>query len=198
LSHFDQFWTSDNTDPLDRLPIQQGFSLVYLPKTMFSWVTDMNLNAAAYSLRYRFLSSFMGGLGIGSNLNHFSEEQFEEAAYWIAEYKRLRPIIQGGELYRPLPLDENPERQDSFAVSYVAQDKSEAVLIVLDRRSHRWRNPRRLRLDGLEPDAIYRLSGDLEERELNRLSGQALRTRGILPRLEGELGAALITLTREK
>lgn len=139
----------------------------------------------------------MGGLGIGSNLNHFSEEQFEEAAHWIAEYKRLRPIIQSGELYRLLPLDDVPEKQDSFAVGYVALDKSQAVIIALDRKSHRWRNPRRLRLDGLEPTALYRLSGDLDEREPDLLSGQALRTRGILPRLDGELAAALISLTRE-
>ncbi len=197
LGHFDQVWTSDNTDPLDRLPIQQGYSLVYPAKTMFSWVTDMNLNAAPYSLRYRFLSSFMGGLGIGANLNHFSDEQFEEAAHWVAEYKRLRPIIQSGELYRLLPLNDDPENQDSLALGYVALDKSQAVIISLDRKSHRWRNPRRLRLEGLEPNALYRLSGDLAEREPELLSGQALRTRGILARLDGELSAALISLTRE-
>lgn len=196
MAHFDQFWTSDNTDPLDRLPIQQGFGLAYPAKTMFSWVTDMNNNAAPYSLRYRFLSSFMGGLGIGSNLHHFSDEQMQEAAHWVAEYKRLRPIIQGGELYRLNPLDDQPERKDAYAVGYVAKDKSQAVIIALDRTSHFWRNPRRLRLEGLEPNTLYRLSGDLADREPGQLSGQALRTRGILPRLEGELAAALISIEK--
>ncbi|MDB5078811.1 MAG: Alpha-galactosidase [Chloroflexi bacterium] len=197
LSHFDQSWTSDNTDPLDRLAIQQGYSLVYPVKTMFCWVTDMNQNAAPYSLRYRFLSSFMGGLGIGSNLNHFSDGQIQEAAYWVAEYKRLRPVIQHGELYRLLPLNAETEQQDSFAVGYVAPDKSQAVVIALDRRSHHWRNPRRLRLPGLDPAAHYRLAGDVADREPQVLSGQAIQARGILPKLEGELAAALITLTRE-
>ncbi|MBN9392416.1 MAG: alpha-galactosidase [Chloroflexi bacterium] len=197
LAHYDQFWTSDNTDPLDRLPIQQGFGLAYPAKTMFSWVTDMNNNAAPYSLRYRFLSSFMGGLGVGANLHHFSEEQMREAAHWVAEYKRIRPIVQAGELYRLTPLEDHTEKKDSYAVGYVAKDKSQAVIIALDRKSHFWRNPRRLRLEGLEPETVYRLSGDIAEREPARLSGQALRTRGILPRLEGELAAALITLEKE-
>lgn len=197
MAHFDQFWTSDNTDPLDRLPIQQGFGIAYPAKTMFSWVTDMNNNSAPYSLRYRFLSSFMGGLGVGANLHHFSEEEIQEAAYWVAEYKRIRPVVQAGELYRLTPLEDRTEKQDSYAVGYVAKDKTRAVIIALDRKSHFWRNPRRLRLEGLEPNSLYRLSGDIAEREPAKLSGQALRTRGILPRLDGELAAALITIQKE-
>ena len=35
----DQVWTSDNTDAHDRTFIQDGFSLVYPPRAMESWVT---------------------------------------------------------------------------------------------------------------------------------------------------------------
>ena len=37
LHYFDHTWVSDNTDPFDRLAIQQGYSLVYAPKTMYAW-----------------------------------------------------------------------------------------------------------------------------------------------------------------
>ena len=33
-------WTSDNTDPFDRLEIQEGFSYAYAPKIMIAQVTD--------------------------------------------------------------------------------------------------------------------------------------------------------------
>ena len=44
LSHFDMVWPSDNTDPVDRLEIQQGYSLLYPTKCMRAWVTDTNLS----------------------------------------------------------------------------------------------------------------------------------------------------------
>ena len=36
----DQVWTSDNTDPLDRLAIQHGFSQLHPARVMAAWVTD--------------------------------------------------------------------------------------------------------------------------------------------------------------
>ena len=41
LAVFDDFWTSDNTDALDRLEIHRAYSLVYPPKAMRAWVTDV-------------------------------------------------------------------------------------------------------------------------------------------------------------
>ena len=36
----DEVWTSDNTDPFDRLTIQDGFTYAYTPGVMMAWVTD--------------------------------------------------------------------------------------------------------------------------------------------------------------
>ncbi len=193
LSHFDHVWTSDNTDPLDRLPIQLGYSLVYSPKTMYCWVTDTDFNSQyKYDLRYRFHSSFMGSLGIGSNLNHFSPEELEESAKLIAEYKTIRPLIQHGLFYRLTPLSETT----SLAAEYLAEDKSAAVVLAFNHRPHLWQTPRRLHLQGLEPDSIYNLSGDLAVGEPTSLSGQALMKRGIAPKHNRHFGSALIRLSK--
>ncbi|MCZ9339038.1 alpha-galactosidase, partial [Streptomyces sp. TRM76130] len=40
LSRTDQVWTSDNTDPADRLAIQHGFGQVHPARVMAAWVTD--------------------------------------------------------------------------------------------------------------------------------------------------------------
>ncbi len=41
LRRVDEVWTSDNTEALDRLGIQYGFSQMYAPKVMSAWVTDV-------------------------------------------------------------------------------------------------------------------------------------------------------------
>src|SRR5205085_8263011 len=40
LRFADEVWTSDNTDPFDRLTIQDGFTYAYTPQIMMAWVTD--------------------------------------------------------------------------------------------------------------------------------------------------------------
>jgi melibiase-like protein len=40
LRRMDQVWTSDNTDALDRLEIQHGFTQLYPPLVLGAWVTD--------------------------------------------------------------------------------------------------------------------------------------------------------------
>ena len=43
LMHYDQVWTSDNNDGIDRMVIQKGYSLLRPIKTMRAWVTDLSL-----------------------------------------------------------------------------------------------------------------------------------------------------------
>ena len=42
----EQVWTSDNTDPHDRLFIQEGFSMAYPARAMACWVADAGRWAA--------------------------------------------------------------------------------------------------------------------------------------------------------
>lgn len=49
-----------------------------------------------------------------------------------------------------------------------------------------------LRLNGLEPNRIYRIEGDLAKGEPHELSGQALLSRGILPDFNSHFDSALI------
>ncbi|MFD0345949.1 alpha-galactosidase [Kitasatospora aburaviensis] len=40
LARTDQAWTSDNTDPVDRISVQHGFSQLFPAQSMAAWVTD--------------------------------------------------------------------------------------------------------------------------------------------------------------
>ena len=42
LRYFTEFWASDNTDPIDRLYIQWGFSHIFPAKTICAHVTEWN------------------------------------------------------------------------------------------------------------------------------------------------------------
>lgn len=193
FTHYDDCWTSDNSDPYDRLFIQRSFMLAYTAKVMRCWVTETSMHeGASYSLAFRFHSAFMGSLGLGGNLLHFSEEEMAEMARNVALYKELRPLIQHGEMYRLIPLS----RMDRIAVEYVDPQGSEALVLAFGTQENFWENPVRLCLRGLDPQALYRLEGDLDEGQPESMSGQALMHRGILPRLYGHIASALIRVRK--
>jgi alpha-galactosidase len=196
LSHFDHLWTSDNTDPLDRLPIQQGYSLAYTPKTMYCWVTHMKRNNLDYSLKYRFHSSFMGSLGIGTNLNELTEAELTEAAGLVADYKAIRPLVQQGDFYRLTGL--NQAGQALLAVQYLAPDRSDGVILAYNRTSHLfWTNPQRVFPRNLDPAGSYRLSGGLQGFPGEApVSGEALMYQGVLPEFDSYLSSAVIRLKK--
>ncbi len=162
----DQVWISDNTDALSRLHIQHGYSQMLPADTMEAWVTDVN--AGRISLDFRFHVSMQGVLGIGGNLNHWTPAERSRAAKHVALYKEIRPIVQNGELYRLIgPNDGSPY----VATQYVGADRRESVLFVFRRigggadamldgyHAIDPRQPAALQLQGLDPTARYKITG---------------------------------------
>ncbi|GAA1260134.1 alpha-galactosidase [Streptomyces javensis] len=184
----DQVWTSDNTDPLDRLAIQHGFGQLHPARVMAAWVTDSPNamgNARVSSLRFRFVSAMAGVLGVGGDLTRWSEAELAEARDWVALYKRVRPVVQHGELYRLRP----PEGDGLSAVQYVRGE--ETVVLAWLQAQHHGRAQLPLRLRGLDAAATYR---DLETGEVHR--GAVLAHRGLRTGLSGDLDAAVFHLRR--
>ncbi|WP_432253615.1 alpha-galactosidase [Streptomyces sp. HNM1019] len=182
----DQVWTSDNTDPLDRLAIQHGFGQLHPARVMAAWVTDSPNamgNARVSSLRFRFVSAMAGVLGVGGDLTRWSAAELAEARDWVALYKRVRPVVQHGELYRLRP----PEGDGLSAVQYVRG--AETVVLAWLQAQHYGRAQPPLRLRGLDPAATYR---DLETGEVHR--GAVLAHRGLRTGLSGDLDAAVFHL----
>lgn len=157
LSHFDMVWTSDNTDPVDRLDIQRGFSMVYPIKCMRAWVTDWNSSTRPVSLDFRFNSSMQGSLSIGSNLLNYSDEELEKSRKYIAFYKNIREVVQFGDLYRLKNYGEN----GFYANQYVSADRSKSVVFICTSANSMFnRQYKSIRLKGLDENADYRLKAD--------------------------------------
>jgi alpha-galactosidase len=187
LARTDQVWTSDNTDPLDRLAIQHGFSQLHPARVMAAWVTDSpntQLNGRVSSLRFRFVSAMAGVLGVGGDLMRWTEEELAEAADWVALYKEIRPLVQRGDLYRLRPPGDGLS-----AVQYVRGGEV-VVLAWLRAQAHGEPAPA-LRLKALDPTAAYEC---LETGEVHR--GAVLLHHGLRLGLRGDLDATVLRLRR--
>ncbi|MGN1419011.1 MAG: alpha-galactosidase, partial [Acutalibacteraceae bacterium] len=97
-----QCWTSDNTDPLDRIKIQQGTSYGY-PQSVMTMHVSASPSAAAFrasSIEERFNVASFGLLGYELDVTQLS--RFDKAAVkkQIEYYKEHRALLQFGDFYR--------------------------------------------------------------------------------------------------
>ncbi|MFI1480061.1 alpha-galactosidase [Streptomyces sp. NPDC020747] len=187
MARTDQVWTSDNTDPLDRLAIQHGFSQVHPARAMAAWVTDspnVQLNGRVSSLRFRFVSAMAGVLGVGGDLTRWSDEELAEARTWVELYKEIRPVVQGGDLHRL--------RAPEGGLSAVQYSRDGDVVVLAWLQAQHYGEPvAPVRLSGLDPAAAYEC---LETGEVHR--GAVLLHHGLRTGLHGDLDAAVLRLRR--
>ena len=157
LQYADEVWPSDNTDPFDRLTQQDGFSYSYTPQVMMAWVTDSPhwLNKRTTSLTYRMLSSMQGSLGIGANINKFTDDEMALTKRLIAAYHQVQPTIVQGDLYRLI----SPRNGSEFsATQTVNREKSQSVVFAFIHSTQEGRKFPLLKMQGLDPAANYALT----------------------------------------
>jgi alpha-galactosidase len=196
LQRVDEVWTSDNTDAFDRLRIQEGFSQAHAARIMSAWVTDSPnwVNGRVASLSYRFLVAMQGALGIGSNLNKWTDEDFALARKLVAFDKRIRATVQNGDLYRLF----SPRAGDLTANQYVGPGGKQSVLFAFRHSQQYHTAVPAIRLRGLDPRALYRIEsidGKLAEKQ-PQLSGAYLMEAGLNVNLRGDFDATAVVLER--
>jgi alpha-galactosidase len=196
LRYTDQVWVSDNTDPFDRLAIQDGFTHAYAPAIMMAWVTDSPnyVNRRVTSLEYRFLSSMQGALGIGANLKHWTDADFTLAQRMVGEYKAIRATVQQGNLYR---LESPQKGSPRSATLSVSDDRRQAVLFAFLHSSTMRETQPLIRLRGLDPAATYALraiGGKAAPGTPARASGAYWMGHGLQAALNGDFQAAAFVL----
>ncbi len=199
LRYTDEVWPSDNTDALDRLRIQDGFTHAYTPGIMMAWVTDVpnSINNRSTPLEFRFHVAETGSLGIGNNLNKWTDAEMQLAAAQVAFYKGVRPLVQQGLLYRLTPGLGLPGR---WATEYVAPDRSEAVVFAFLQATEFGDPFPPVRLEGLDPAAHYTLlPQDAAKARLlpQHASGAELMSGGLLLTLRGDYDSTAVRLRKE-
>ncbi|MFE0464361.1 alpha-galactosidase [Kitasatospora sp. NPDC058965] len=188
LARTDQAWTSDNTDPVDRLGIQHGFSQLFPAQAMAAWVTDSpNVTTGrATPLRFRGHVAMAGALGLGGDLARWTEQELAETAELVARYKEIRPLVQRGRQFRLTAPG------GVTGVHYAAADGGEHAVLVWRPAARFGHATAELPLPALDPTARYL---DLQTGTAHR--GALLVGRGIDPRLPaGDYASSLIRLRR--
>lgn len=188
MSRFDEFWTSDNTDPVDRLTIQEMYSMFYPPKYMRAWITDAADNEyRRVPLRFKAHCAMCGSLGIGMNLNRLHEEEEKELAGYVEQYKEMRDIIQFGRLTRLASCT----KDDFHALSY--DRGGDAVLFAFLLLRPRGKYEYRIRMTNLEADAVYCVTLDGEQ---IRKSGAYLMNHGLVLSMRADFSSKCIPVRK--
>ena len=196
LRYTDEVWPSDNTDALDRLVLQDGFERAYSPSVMMAWVTDVPnfLDHRVTPLKFRFLVAMNGSLGIGGNLNHWTDAEMKQSTEMVTYYKSIRQTVQRGKFYRLM----SPVDSAASATEHVSQDGHQAVVFAF-LQAQRYGSPfPTVRLEGLDGDAQYKLKplDDKLQGGTQVLSGGYLMHHGVDLKLEGDYDSTSFTLER--
>ena len=200
LRYADEFWASDRTDPYSRIFIQWGASQFYPASAMACHVTASpnHQTKRRTPLKYRFDVAMMGRLGFELHPKDLKPEEVAFAKAAVADYKRIRPVVQRGDLYRLV----SPYEKPLAALMYAGEEKDAAAVFALGLKD-KVNVTETLPLRGLDPDAKYAV------REINRgkrlhadvadgaVSGKELMEKGIKVRLSGAYDSAVFEVVRK-
>ena len=119
-----QVWCSDDTDPVERLKIQTGLSMLYPPSTMGAHVSESphQQTLRETPLATRFHAACFGCLGYELDLKYLSPEGKKDIENQIAFYKKYRRVFQYGTFSRMKVSKDNKVIWQS-----VSEDKNTAV-----------------------------------------------------------------------
>lgn len=150
LKYFTEFWCSDNTDPIERIYIQWGFSQFFPAKAMCAHVTSWNKTA---SIKFRTDVASMCKLGFDLGLKELSADELLYCQTAVANWKRLQPTILDGDQYRLI----SPYESNHMAVNYVSQNGEKAVLFAYDIYPRYQEKLLPVKLQGLNPHKRYKV-----------------------------------------
>ena len=163
LRYFTEFWASDNTDPLERVYIQWGYSYFFPAISVCNHITSWGKQ----SLKFKTDVAMMGKMGYDIQINELTEKELKFSQDAIVNYKRISNVIWHGDLYRLI----SPYEENRAVLMYVNDTKTKAVLLAYTLNARYGEAFNRVRLLGLDPAKTYKIQ------ELN-ISTEGRRTGG--------------------
>lgn len=171
LRWFDEYWTSDNTDALQRVYMQWGTSYFFPALAMGSHISNApnHQTFRTIPIKYRIDVAMSGRLGMEIQPAILTAEEKAQCKKAIAEYKEIRPVVQHGDIYR---LQSPFEHKGLASLMYVSTDKQKAVWYWWKTETFVSQHLPVVKLAGLDPNRHYRV------RELNRIDNEPLFCEG--------------------
>ncbi|SHN25283.1 alpha-galactosidase [Chitinophaga sp. CF418] len=159
LRYFTEFWPSDNTDPIERLFIQWGYSQFFPSKSIAAHVTSWNHDA---NIKFRVDVAMQCKLGFDLNIKELPRDEQTFCQSAVATYNRIKNINFSGDQYRLV----SPYEGNHAATMYVSESKKQAILYAYDIHPRFGENLLSVQCQGLNPAAKYRV------KEINLMPGK--------------------------
>ena len=171
LPYFDEFWTSDNTDALQRVYMQWGTSYFFPAIAMASHISNApnHQTFRTIPLKYRIDVAMSGRLGMEIQPKVLSDDEKTLCRNAIADYKKIRRIVQMGNLYR---LQSPYDKKGVASLMYVDDTKAKAVFYWWETETFVNQHLPRIPMAGLDPQKQYLIT------ELNRIDNHPLAFEG--------------------
>ena len=186
LTYFVQYWSSDNTRPLDNLKLHYGSSFLYPVCNMGAHVSEAS---PMVPLETKAAIAMCGTFGYELDATKLSREEIEECAKMSRLFCKYYDLNFFGDYYR---LSNPFEQVNLVAWETVAKDKKEALVTVITVNLTMNGPQEYIKCKGLAPDTLYRLEGGGSDLVV---SGMALMHAGIpVPREIPEFTAFLYHL----
>jgi alpha-galactosidase len=194
LPYFTEYWPSDNTDPLERIFIQWGYSYFYPAVSSANHVTSWGKQ----SLKFRTDVAMMGKLGYDINVSKLTEQELRFTQQAVMEYDTFKNIIWQGDQYRL----SDPNTDATASIMYMENGHGSGILfnyLVSDRYGKNTKLP--VKLKGLDANKLYAVKelslypGTASTLPANlQLSGDFLMKIGINPDVNAKRTSVVLRL----
>ena len=154
LCFFPQIWGSDDTDAVERVRIQTGYSYGYPMRTVSAHVSSVpnHQTLRITPLETRFNVAAFSSLGYECNLCDLDQQTLDAIKDQISLYKEWRDVFQTGRFYR----GENIYDGNTVTWNVVSRDSTRSVAMMFEKLATVNDQRGRLKVHGLECDSKYR------------------------------------------
>jgi alpha-galactosidase len=150
LRWFHELWTSDNTDPVDRVRIQWGASHLLPALVLGAHVTRWGLKPVPFACAVAMSARF----GFDIDPRSFTDHERTVAAEASATYRRIRNLVQFGDLHRLV----SPIGSPRGALAYRSTDGGgPTVVFAFSLEEGTTDEPPSIVVPGVDPAQIYRV-----------------------------------------
>ena len=168
LCYSPQIWSSDDTDPIERLDIQGGLSYLYPQSTMGAHVSaaphQQTLRDTPLSTRFNVAA--FGVLGYELEFKFLNHAERKEVKKQIAFYKKYRKTLQFGRFYR---FDELRDNKVNWQIS--SPDGKEHICGHFQKLCKASEGYDLLPVTGLDKNAVYDMTTKPQSIFIKRLGG---------------------------
>lgn len=152
LRHTGRVWTSDNIDPIERISIQNGFSLFFPPEIMGAHIgsATAHLTGRQTELDTRAIVALQGQTGYEFDSRLLSDADRVTVQHYTKIYKDNRNWLAEAKLWR------SPAIQGCIhAQGLVSENQSQSLWSAVSDGSHLHATAGKFKFHGLDPQATY-------------------------------------------